>query len=90
MQCITVSYGLVVGKAKDYPYFQPAIYNSCVRKDGVRIWKYERHVNIKARRSQRLAYNDAIGYAVEKDIPYLPHVRNNNNVYDNYEDCIIV
>lgn len=74
MQCVTVSYGQVRGKAKQYPYFQPAVYETATRKDGTAVWKYLHHAG-EAHRSASLAEADAKDLADRLGVPYLPDVR---------------
>lgn len=79
MKCVTVSYGKVTGKAKNYPYFQPALYKTAKLKNGKFVWKYCGHLGT-ARRSVNKATNDAKEYAKDKLIAYIDGVRNNNLV----------
>jgi len=74
-QIITVSYGKVRGKAKQYRYWQPVIYEEHKTRDGRIIYKYVSHVGI-ARRSYNLAKIDAQSY----NIPYLEGVRHGSLV----------
>lgn len=76
MQCITISYGKVKGKAKEYRYIQPALYEAKHRKDGVLTWRYLHHLGI-ARRSDKLAEKDAQEFANEYKIPLLKGIRHN-------------
>ena len=58
MLAVTVSYGRVRGKARNYPYFQPAIYKATRLKNGKIVWAYQYHLG-RARRSPKLAAQDA-------------------------------
>lgn len=79
IQCITVSYGQVQGNAKGYRYVQPALYRAMARKDGVPTWRYCRHLGT-ARRSDRLAQQDAKAAAESRGIPYLPGIRHGTRI----------
>lgn len=74
MKCITVSYGQVKGKARDYPYFQPAIYESYTTKDGRKLWKYIKHIGV-ARRSVKLCEKDTVDLSRKLDLLYIKKVR---------------
>lgn len=56
---VSVTYGSVVGKARNYPYFQPALYKLHICQDGKIVWRHVAHLGI-ARRSRKLALQDAI------------------------------
>lgn len=73
-KCITISYGRVRGTAKNYTYHQPCIYEEYITKDGRKVWKLHSVVGI-ARRSFRLAKEDAKKIAYEEKIPYLSGIR---------------
>jgi hypothetical protein len=77
MECITLSYGLVRGAAKNYPYHQPARYESRVTRDGRTVWSYVGHCGL-ARRSSRLAIRDAQALAASLGIEYRDYVRHNH------------
>ena len=70
-QIITVSYGKVVGKARRFPYFQPAIYEVQQLKNGKTVYKYVNHIGT-ARRSYNKAENDAQNYGLK----YVEGIRN--------------
>ena len=74
---VTVSYGKVSGRARQYRYWQPAVYEKVNRKkDGLPVYKYLFHVGT-ARRSERLAYQDAIAISERYRYTYKPGIRNN-------------
>jgi len=74
---ITVSYGKVVGKARQYQYWQPALYEHYVTKEGNSIFKYVQHIGV-ARRSAKLAKLDAKRLAEEYEYIFVEnHIRNN-------------
>ena len=73
MTAITVSYGQVKGRAKQYPYYQPAIYEPRSRKDGVVTWRYVKHVGTP-RRYVTLAERDARERVCE-DTVFVPGIR---------------
>lgn len=75
MKCITVSYGRVAGKMKNYPYFQPVLYEEYTTKDNRKLWKYVDHIGTP-RRSIDLAKYDAKEISKQDSIPYIPGVRN--------------
>jgi hypothetical protein len=81
MFCVTVSYGIVRGKAKQYQYYQAAIYRAVPRKDGILTWRHLYHTGT-ARRSAKLAEQDAMEIALEKGYPYVPNVRHGLIVSD--------
>lgn len=63
MQIVTVSYGLVSGKAKNYPYYQPALYEAVeIKSKGHLAWKKVKHLG-SARRSRKIAEQDAKDFA---------------------------
>lgn len=74
MKIITVSYGRVSGKAKNYPYYQPCMYEAYTTKDGRRVWKLSKVLGI-ARRSQRLAREDAMKYCRQYNLGYEVGIR---------------
>lgn len=80
--CVTVSYGKVSGKAKKYQYWQPALYQIHYRKDGIAVWKYIKHLG-RARRSERLATQDAIDFHKELGAIYLEGIRQYRKVFGN-------
>jgi hypothetical protein len=73
-QCITCSYGRVHGKAKSYPYFQPCLYEEYITKDNRKLWKLK-YVLGTARRSKRLAEQDALDFCKQDNIPYIDNIR---------------
>jgi len=73
-KCITVSYGLVKGSAKKYPYYQPAMYTAHTTLSGKLVWKYDCHIG-RARRSISLARKDAMEAAVREKCPFIEAVR---------------
>lgn len=72
--CVTVSYGKVKGRAKQFPYWQPAIYKTYQNKEGKLVWRYVQHVGT-ARRSPKLAKKDALEIANKHSYIYLDGVR---------------
>jgi hypothetical protein len=56
---VTVSYGRVRGRARRYRYFEPAVYTAHVTRDGRKLWKLADLTHCRARRSYRLAVQDA-------------------------------
>lgn len=72
--CVTVSYGRVRGKARNYPYFQPCIYGEHITKDNRKVWKLNRVLGI-ARRSANLAKKDALEIAKNRNIPFINGIR---------------
>ena len=74
IECVTVSYGQVTGKARDYQYWQPALYRHHTAKDGRLLWKYVNHWGT-ARRSERLALQDAKELADDEGLEYLANIR---------------
>lgn len=78
-QCVTVSYGKVKGKAREYQYWQPAVYEVKPLKDGTLVWRYKYHTGT-ARRSEKLATQDALNLAKEKGIEYRKGIRHLNRV----------
>lgn len=77
METVTVSYGRVMGKAKNYPYFQPALYEKKKLKNGKIVWSYVCHLGT-ARRSVKLAEKDAIKFASERNCSFQFNVRHLN------------
>jgi hypothetical protein len=77
--CITVSYGRVKGVAKQYRYVQACEYRTGILRDGTRVWKLVGTCGI-ARRSDRLAEDDAREVARERDCRFLVGVRHNAKV----------
>ena len=73
--CVTVSYGRVRGRARQYPYFEPCIYKTHLTKDGRLLWKLHSLGGTRARRSYGLAVEDAIKISHEKMVPYLSGIR---------------
>lgn len=80
MQCVTLSYGKVIGNAKRYPYWQGAIYETRKTKKGILIWQYVSHVGT-ARRSKQLAMRDIEAFSAQHNIPIITGVRNNVIAY---------
>jgi len=79
--CITVSYGLVYGEAKKYTYYQPAKYMvTQLKTKPVLVWKYCYHIG-RARRSYRLAEQDALEFCEKHNYKYIPDIRNGRNVF---------
>lgn len=74
VRCATVSYGKVRGAAKRWRYWQPAVYEHYLSKDGLLKWKYVCHIGT-ARRSERLATEDALEYAEKKGREFLEGIR---------------
>lgn len=74
MNIITISYGRVRGKAKNYPYFQPCMYEEYTTKDGRKVWKLSKVLG-RARRSIRLAEKDALSYCKEYNVLYKSGIR---------------
>lgn len=59
MYMVTVSYGQVTGKAKSYPYYQPALYKATfIKSRNHWAWVKIAHLG-RARRSEKLAHEDA-------------------------------
>ncbi len=83
IKCVTVSYGRVRGKAKNYPYFEPAVYFAKRTKDGIVKWVLDYSCG-GARRSARLAEQDARAIAAEKNIPFIFGVRQYHPVAEQY------
>lgn len=79
MNCVTVSYGRVRGRAKNYPYHQPAEYRMKSLSSGRVVWEYVGHLGT-ARRSLRLAEEDAKAYARSNKLLFIPGVRHNQQV----------
>ena len=79
MYCYTVSYGKVRGKAKQYPYYQTAMYQQYVTKDCRCIWKYIRHCD-RAYRSYNKAEKLTKILSLQDNIPYIQGIRNNTEV----------
>jgi hypothetical protein len=79
MRCVTVSYGQVKGNAKHYRYYQPAVYEAAARKDGIMTWRHVEHRST-ARRSTRLAEQDARALAADLGVMFLDGVRQNQAV----------
>jgi hypothetical protein len=78
--CVTIGNGRVKGKAKKYPYYQACEYEAVARKsDGKMTWRFL-NTRAVARRSIRLAEQDAREYGAANGIPYLPGVRQNDPV----------
>lgn len=73
-KCVTVSYGRVKGKASQYQYFEPCIYQQHQTKDGRKLWKLDRNCG-GARRSLKLAEKDALELASDYNIPFLRGIR---------------
>lgn len=74
--CVTVSYGKVRGNAKNYRYWQPAMYKVVFnKKRGCLCWKYVRHLG-RARRSERLATIDAEDWSKHYKCEFDDYVRN--------------
>jgi hypothetical protein len=86
MDCVTVSYGQVKGRARQYRYWQPARYTIHTTHDGRRIWKYACHLGV-ARRSERLARQDARRYAVAEGVRYIEGVRHGRSTTQESEDA---
>jgi len=76
-ECVTVSYGKVKGKAKQYQYRQPARYERKKLKNGKTVWAYVGHMGT-ARRSPDLATKDARRIAEENNLLFVRGVRHNN------------
>jgi len=76
---VTVSYGRVRGSARNYPYYQPAKYARHTTTDGRVVWKYVEHCGI-ARRSLKLAQQDALELAERLNCDFLDNVRQWNPV----------
>lgn len=79
MRCVTTSYGKVSGKAAQYRYWQPAIYETTTTKAGTEIWAYVRHEGT-ARRSPNKAEQEARDLAASLGLPYVANVRHNARV----------
>lgn len=78
LKCITVSYGLVVGRAKEWTYYQPALYEmKYVKKHQFWRWKYITHLE-KAHRSYNLTKKIAQDLCKSEKAFYLDGIRNNN------------
>ena len=75
VRCVTVSYGLVRGTAKQWRYHQPAVYRVVETKAGNLQWRYIRHAGT-ARRSYKLAERDAMKLAWKMGIPFVHGIRN--------------
>ena len=74
-QVITVSYGKVSGKAKNYPYFQSALYEpSYIKSRDHFAYKLVGHLGT-ARRSYKLAKQDAENYAKERNCLFKEGIR---------------
>jgi hypothetical protein len=78
-RCVTVSYGRVRGRARKWRYWEPAIYHEYQLKDGRIVWKLERACG-GARRSERLAENDAHEVAKAENIPFLDGIRHGHTI----------
>lgn len=74
MKCITISYGRVKGKAKNYPYYQPCMYEQYITKDGRKVWKLYKVLGT-AHRSERLAREDAMKYCRQYHLAYESGIR---------------
>ena len=74
MRAITVGYGQVKGKAKEYPYLQPILYEVKARRDGVLTWRHVKHFGTP-RRSNKLATRDAQLLAEQMGVSFLPKIR---------------
>ena len=76
MYVITTSYGKVRGKAKNYPYFQAALYTDKQLKNGRYVWFYVCHLG-RAYRSIRLATIAAknFGYQYKENVRHLQNIR---------------
>jgi len=72
---VTVSYGRVRGRARNYQYWEPAIYQLGFRKNGKAVWLLDHLTNYRARRSYTLAEQDAKQYAQDNSLEYLSEVR---------------
>ena len=81
MYCVTISYGKVYGNARQYKYWQPALYRKTLLKNGTLKWRYVKHLGI-ARRSLDLAKKDALKYCGET-VPFIENIRNNKIVEAN-------
>ncbi len=75
--CVTVSYGQVKGRAKNYRYYQAAKYVCGKRADGKPIWQYVAHLGT-ARRSFRLALADALEQAESLQCDFIAGIRRYN------------
>lgn len=89
METVTISYGKVRGKANNYPYFQPALYEKKKLKNGKIVWSYVCHLGT-ARRSIKLAERDAINFASERNCSFQPKVRHLNIAEEPNENCLEV
>ena len=74
LRCITVSYGRVRGTARNYRYYEPVIYRAKLLKNGLLVWVVDRACG-HARRSPRLALQDAEVLAERYSLPYIEGVR---------------
>lgn len=77
--CVAVSYGRVRGRARNYRYYEPVVYEAKALKDGTLVWILA-YACGHARRSYRLAAQDAEAVAVRLDCEMLGHVRQYNRV----------
>jgi hypothetical protein len=73
-KCVTVSYGRVKGKAKQFAYHQPCLYQEYQTKSGSRVWKLVQPLG-RARRSRKLAIEDASYFCHECEVPYIENIR---------------
>jgi hypothetical protein len=73
-QCVTVSYGRVYGKAKNYPYYQPCIYEEYITQKNEKKWKLKQ-VRGAARRSFSFALREAVIISQKENIPFLSGIR---------------
>lgn len=80
MKCITVSYGRVRGRARRFQYWQPAVYREGRTKSGKLVWKLHSLPDFVARRSYRLAEQDAKAWGVGIGLPYFEHIRHNQPI----------
>ncbi len=78
---VTVSYGKASGAARKYQYWQPAVYELEPLKDGTLVWRYRYHAGT-ARRSEKLATQDALALAKAKGFEYRTKIRNFNKLED--------
>jgi len=72
--CVTISYGKVRGGARNWRYWQPALYCKVLQKNGKLKWHYLQHLGI-ARRSRKLAMLDANNFAHQYGCPFIEGVR---------------
>lgn len=88
MKCVTVSYGKVSGRAKQYHYVQPALYELIWSEQHLKYkWVYLEHLG-RTRRSDKLALNDALEYSYKYNIPYIKNIRNNSPFTNEHRSII--